>query len=483
MAENPPLQTENSANQSNINGHPFHTMNPSPTSKDIEEDIPQKSVTIYKDQNDADSKTPKIKKSTIFGATFMITNICLGTTIFTFATRAKSFGLFWMLFFCFVVAIINYWSITRCIYASSRCHLNDYSEITEYFLGRKMRVLLNIILIVYSYASLMCFIALIFPLFGRFIQSGFYRNEYRDYDHFFDEKWGKAYIKFPFFIALAFVLSLICLIKDINKLNFSAYIGVIACGYALIVVMVQCNSYYHHYKDTVYDENDDSTHPNWFNLGDAFTKDLIFFKGIANLIFAYACQSGIFPIYAGFRIQKDSVKKMKIGTILGTILTTALHVISIVCGFLTDPITPEDLIIYRKNKGSGRDIAMVIARLLVSISLIFTVPGYYFPLRLSVINSFTGGILTNKFNILFTFISIFACAMISAIYDKILNYLNYIGFISVFISFLFPVLMNVYSSGKKVTYWKNMLDIILAIIMCLIGLVACVATIIDDVKG
>ena len=131
-----------------------------------------------------------------------------------------------MLFFCFVVAIINYWSITRCIYASSRCHLNDYSEITEYFLGRKMRVLLNIILIVYSYASLMCFIALIFPLFGRFIQSGFYRNEYRDYDHFFDEKWGKAYIKFPFFIALAFVLSLICLIKDIYKISFFYSIGI-----------------------------------------------------------------------------------------------------------------------------------------------------------------------------------------------------------------------------------------------------------------
>jgi len=37
MADNPPLKTDNSANQSNINGHPFHTMNPSPTSKDIED--------------------------------------------------------------------------------------------------------------------------------------------------------------------------------------------------------------------------------------------------------------------------------------------------------------------------------------------------------------------------------------------------------------------------------------------------------------
>ena len=488
MAENPPQITEGSLNQSNLVGHPFKPLPPSPVSNDAE--IPQdgikkpteNAVAIYRDQNEI-INVPNIKKSTIFGATFMITNICLGTTIFTFAVRAKSFGLFWMLFFCFLIAIINYWSIMRCVYSSSRCKFDDYSEITEHFLGKRARFILNIILIVYSYASLMCFIALIFPLFGRFIQSGFYRNKYRDYDHFFDEKWGKAYIKFPFFICLAFVLSLICLIKDINKLNFSAYIGVVACVYALMVVMIECNSYYNHYKDTIYKEDDDSTHANWFNLGDAFTKDLIFFKGIANLIFAYACQSGIFPIYAGFKFQENGLKKMKIGTILGTILTTILHIISIVCGFLTDPVTPEDLIIYRKNKGNGKDIAMVLARLFVSFSLIFTVPGYYFPLRLSVINSFTGGKLSNKFNIIFTFVSIFCCALISAIYDKILNYLNYIGFISVFISFLFPVLNHIYSSGKPITYWKNMLDFILALIMCAIGLVACVATIIDDVTG
>ena len=36
-------------------------------------------------------------------------------------------------------------------------------------------------------------------------------------------------------------------------------------------------------------------------------------------------------------------------------------------------ITPEDLIIYRKDKDNGKDISMVIARLLVAISLIFTV--------------------------------------------------------------------------------------------------------------
>ena len=485
--ENIPQNNESKLNQINLDqNQPGATLetedkiiNQKGENKDGE--LPQSTVAIYKDQDETNKQ--KIKKSSIFGSTFMITNICLGTTIFTFANRAKSFGLVWLLVFCVVVAAINYWSIMRCVYASSKCKEDDFSEITEKLLGKRMRDLLNFIIIIYSYASLMCFIALIFALFGRFIHGAFFKDDYVDYDAFYDGKWGKSYVKYPFYIGLAFILSLICLIKDINKLNFSAYIGVVACLYALLVVTIECNSYYNHYKDTVYQEDNDDTHPNWINLGDAFQKDLIFFKGIANLIFAYACQSGIFPIYAGFKIQENGLKKMRISAVLGMALTTALHFISIICGFLTDPITPEDLIIYRKNKGNGKDIAMIIARLFVSFSLIFTVPGYYFPLRLSVINIFTGGKLGNLFNVLFTFISLFCCSIISAVYDKILNYLNYIGFISVFISFLFPALIYVYSSGEKVTYWKNILHITLAVIMCIIGLVAGIATVIDDVKG
>ena len=437
---------------------------------------------VQNGQDDQPKKKP-IKKSTIMGASLMITNICLGTTIFTFAVRAKYYGLVWLLVFCFIVAAINYWSITRCVNASSKSGKDDFSEITEHFMGKKGRLVLNIFLIVYSYATLTCFVGLIYPLFGRFIQSAFYRKKYVDYEHFEDEKWGKMYIKIPFFVGLAAVIGTLCLIRDINKLNFSAYIGVASCAYAIIVVMVQCHSYYEHYKDTVYKEDDPSTHVNWIDFGDAFTSELVFFKGFANLLFAYACQSGIFPIHAGFKMQKDGDKKMKISSALGMLFTTILHIISIVCGFLTDPITPEDLIIYRKNKGSGKDVAMVIARLLVVISLIFTVPGYYFPLRLSVINSFTGGQLTTRFNIIFTYVSVFACAAIASIYDKILNYLSYIGFISVFISFLFPILLNIKASGKKFTYWKNMLDFILAIIICAFALVAFVATLRDDIKG
>ena len=508
MTNMPNPQEGSSYNPSNVSPQPAQHGNVSPTESNQNEERPANTeIQIFNQgpnglfktgQNDQNSngqnpppitnangegRRQEIKKSSIFGATLMITNICLGTTIFTFAVRAKSFGLVWLLVFCVIVALLNYWSITRCINSSSRSGKDDFSEITEYYMGRKGRIALNIFLIVYSYATLTCFVGLIYPLFGRFIQSAFYRTKYRDYDHFEDEKWGKMYIKVPFFVGLALIIGTICLIRDINKLNFSAYIGVGACAYAIILVMVQCHSYYKHYKNTVYKEDDDSTHANWVNLGDAFTSDLVFFKGFANLLFAYACQSGIFPIHAGFKMQKDGDKKMKISSALGMLFTTILHFISIICGFLTDPITPEDLIIYRKDKDNGKDIPMVIARLLVAVSLIFTVPGYYFPLRLSVINSFTKGILTTKFNIIFTYVSVFACSVIAAIYDKILNYLSYIGFISVFISFLFPILLNIKSTGKKFTYWKNLLDFILAIVVCALALVAFVATLKDDITG
>ena len=94
----------------------------------------------------------------------------------------------------------------RCVYASEKCEEDDFSEITEKLLGRKMRNLLNVIIIIYSYASLMCFIALIYPLFGRFIQSAFYKNDYvlflikKLFILYLQTKYIKKYDKFKYFL-------------------------------------------------------------------------------------------------------------------------------------------------------------------------------------------------------------------------------------------------------------------------------------------
>ena len=64
------------------------------------------------------------------------------------------------------------------------------------------------------------------------------------------------------------------------------------------------------YKNTIYDKKEKSTHINWVDLSKAFTKDLEFFKGMANLFSAYSCHPGIFPIYPGFKIQENFCKAL-----------------------------------------------------------------------------------------------------------------------------------------------------------------------------
>ena len=425
-----------------------------------------------------------VSDSSILGATSMLTNICLGTTIFTFAVRAKQFGLVWLIVATIFCGAVNYWTILRSVMASKPMKENDFSEITEKLLGRKARLILNFLVILYSYALEMCFIALMFPLFGRFVQHVGYRNKYKTYNEFADALWNKAYIKFPFFIVLAFLQSLICLIKDINKLNFSAYIGVGACMYTLLVVTIQCKGYYNYYKKTEYIKEDKSTHPNWSDLSQAFTSDLHFFKGMASLFTAYSCVTGVYPVYEGFKHQKGGFHKMKLSTLYSVILVTVLHILSITVAFLTEPIYPQDIIIYRIPKDNGKDVLMNIAKFAIAISLFFSLPGYYFGLRLSVSNSFTNGKISNKFNYLLTFISLYVCAFIAAVYDKILNYLSYVGgFFSCFICYLFPILLYIKTTGKPITYWKNLIEFIGAILLCIVGVTAGILTVRDDING
>ena len=175
---------------------------------------------------------------------------------------------------------------------------------------------------------------------------------------------------------------------------------------------------------------------------------------------------------------------MKFAVFFSVCLTTALHIVSIICSYLTEPIKPEDVIIYRKQIGDGKDVAMTISKLFVTLSLVFTLPGYFFGLRLSIANSFTGGNISKLFNIIFTFVSMFVCAFIAAIYDKVLNYLSYIGgFITVFVCYLYPALLHIYSTQKPFLHWRNLFDLIFPIILCIIGVIAGIRTIIDDVQA
>ena len=204
--------------------------NSAPNAQTEEVNIPQEEVNEVKAYENkekafAHKKERASSDTTVFRGALMITNLCLGVTIFTFAIRITYFGLVWFIITGIIVGIITYWSLMLGVYASSRRKEDDYSELTEQILGKKARIFLNVVIIIYSYAVMMMFMVLIYSLLGRFIHAAGYINKYPEYEEFDDEIWQKAYIKFPVYIGLTIGLGFMCLIKDMNKLNFASYIG------------------------------------------------------------------------------------------------------------------------------------------------------------------------------------------------------------------------------------------------------------------
>ena len=53
---------------------------------------------------------------------------------------------------------------------------------------------------------------------------------------------------------------------------------------------------------------------------------------------------GTFPVYVGFKYQKDGLKKMKFATFFWMLLTIGLYALSMIISYLTNPYDPEDLI-------------------------------------------------------------------------------------------------------------------------------------------
>jgi amino acid permease len=276
----------------------------------------------------------------------------------------------------------------------------DYSIIVRKILGKKWEIILNIFLMLYVLLFLMTYTTLIYSLIGRFIRAICYKGQYETFDDFKKDKWDKAYYKWPIIFGYCIILFSISLFRNMEKLNFAGYIGFGAVLYTSVVVVIQCKKYYNWYYNNERIEGDKSTYPNYWDFGKAFTKDLNFFKGMASLFAAYTNHSNCFPIYSSFDGVKDGKKKMIHSIYLSNIIVGLLHCAVIICAFLTEPLEPEDLIIFRINRFGGYDIVMNIAILSSAVCLFFSTPLYFVGLRMVIINTFFGGVLTTKLNLL-----------------------------------------------------------------------------------
>lgn len=179
----------------------------------------------------------------------------------------------------------------------------------------------------------------------------------------------------------------LCLIKDISKMKNASLFGMISLFYVMLVVLIQSPTYYSYYKENIYKPDDISTHINWWDFSAPFdSSNLYFFTGTATIFYSYTCHTGVFSVYRSLK-RNVSVRINKV-FMRSTILNMVIYLFLGICGFLTQPYTKNDLIIFRKKIPGSNDIAMIIARLSMAIMVFLFTPSNFNGFRCSFLSLF-----------------------------------------------------------------------------------------------
>ena len=173
-------------------------------------------------------------------------------------------------------------------------------------------------MMMYAIFVVIDFTSMTYQCIGHFVEVIGYTDKYADYEDFKDDIWATPKVKYPTVIGVVALIFPLAVIRDLNCLSFTGYFGVGACAFAVLVVVIECNKYYNHYKDTVYIEEDDSTHLHVSNVGIGFESDCLFFQALANLFFCYTGHTAYFPVIESF--EEPTEKRLNLLIILITSL-------------------------------------------------------------------------------------------------------------------------------------------------------------------
>jgi amino acid permease len=263
----------------------------------------------------------------------------------------------------------------------------------------------------------------------------------------------------------AFLMLPLCFLKNISKMRFASMFGICALIYAILVVIIQTPWFFKDYLDK-YDENDSKTHANWFNIKKGFNTQLDFFTGMATVFFCYTCHPGAFPVYK--TLKKNNKDKINTVFFRSICLDIIIYILVTICGFMTAPTNPQELIIYRKSVFEN-DIFMTIAKIALAIDLFLCLPANYASYRCSFFMVFFKTDEIDNFrNCLVTIPTLLVSTLIGALYKDILDYISLFGgFCSTIICYMIPGVLMILTSNEKVTSFKNILTFLV---------VACLAT-------
>jgi amino acid permease len=386
---------------------------------------------------------------------------------------------------CIVLGgIANIWSYHILGDLYERYKINNYEHLCEKICGRKMTLFLVITLNIYTVGLLLIHQVLIFRLLGGIINviGGYNYESMLTFlsDTYWSEIWVKLCVNFGIGILIIFPL---CLISNMKILNISSTVGVFTTLFIFLVVLVQFPFYFIEYLDKEYKSEDEKTHINIYHVERGFTNQLQFLQAFALFFFCFTGHNGLLPALEHLE-NPSPARRAKLYNV-AIAMDMIIYLVIAICGYLSVPVDVVDIVFERKRIWT-HDVVMTIARILLIPMAISKIQVNHNIWRISFV-SYIGNDhtkITQKFNLLFTGITLFITTLVSSVYQNIVGYISLIGcFCVVFPAFLIPPILYMYTCGLPKTHWKVISQIILGSILCIIGYISGILGLIDIING
>ena len=442
-------------------------------------DPDEKYIPLSKNAKFFDRILHPIQYGSLRGSIFGLSSMCLEASSMLLAVRGQQFGMVNFLIFLILGAANAYWCLIMMIKAGKNIKEKNYSKVVKIILGKKVGIFMDISITLYLFGALISFQVIIYQMTGAVvydIMKMFGKlEEYSNFIDYKEKRWQEAtYLKFPIMFGVALLVYPLCLLKDISKMRIPSLIGVLALIYTIIVVIIESFFY------MIYENGDKAGEMNWINITHAFElKDGIpFFGGVATVFYLYSCHAGAFPVYKTLR--NNTTRRIKKVFRRSILLDLFIYFFIAAASFLTCPIDPPELILYRSNlPGFDPDYFILVAKLGIIFNLFFSTPANYAGLRLSLFELIWGNpTLSNAKNIIVTAAVLSAVTLIGALYDKILEYIELLGgFCSVIYCILIPGLIYAKNDNIKKSKFMKYLIIATVVLLTLIGYTSGILTI------
>lgn len=366
--------------------------------------------------------------------------LSIGVACLSVPSYLSQIGIVFYIIFVIVIAFISNTTLRYLISIAKNYKVKSYNVLVTLILGKTMAFILDIVIIIKIFGVMIVYQIVIYNIIGSFVFSIGYQDQYSNNEDFIKTSFWS---EFKYKCMVMFGISILCLLplniqKDVSKLRFSSIIGLASLIFTVIILIVQLPYYIGKYSfnDTV----------NISNIGNS-VNNLSIFSAISTLVYSFSTHYGIFPIYDNlFMNTKRRIKKV---ISRGVALNSLFFIIVGVVGYLTFPIKTPDLIINRPSI-DRLDLAMNICKGLICILMFAKIAINYNSLRYSLL-SLLFKTPENTFirNIILTLGVTLTSTLIGIIFSDVKAFIGFLGgFCSVFLSFVLPSLLYLFSEKR-----------------------------------